>query len=214
MVRILIIDDHRIFGEALALGLSSVNGFTVAGVATNLTDGERLVNSTRPDMILADVNLPHDNVFEFARDVRMGVVVPRIVLLSAHCTDAMLEHAVRVPVDGYLLKTEPFDFLISAILGIAAGDKRYSASIAERLITDPHGNLRLRVSNPMSDLSERQLEVLRHLARGTSVKEVAKLMHLSAKTIDSHKYRIMQRLDIHDRVELAHFAREQGLFAN
>jgi DNA-binding NarL/FixJ family response regulator len=110
------------------------------------------------------------------------------------------------------LKGEPIHNLAEAFLRAAAGEKTFSPAVAERLNYDPQTKrYSVKSETPLSSLTGRQLEVLRHLARGESVKEIARQMHLSQKSIDSHKYRIMNKLGIHDRVELARFAIREGL---
>ena len=102
--------------------------------------------------------------------------------------------------------------LSDAILRAVAGESSFSPEVLERLnFNQETKRYSLKVESSLSTLTGRQVEVLRHLARGESVKEIARLMHLSHKSVDSHKYRIMNKLGIHDRVELARFAIREGL---
>ncbi|OYW14978.1 MAG: hypothetical protein B7Z55_15355 [Planctomycetales bacterium 12-60-4] len=137
----------------------------------------------------------------------------RLAILTGSCTDGLLDAALRVHVAGYLLKSDPINELATAIKTIARGGSYFSPSLQHRLTTDAAGNWRLRSATLLSGLSAQQVEILQHLARGLSVKEVARALSLTAKSVDSQKYRLMKQLGIHDRVVLAHFALEHGLIA-
>jgi DNA-binding NarL/FixJ family response regulator len=110
------------------------------------------------------------------------------------------------------MKGEPFQELVSAIERVAEGEWVFSQEVLDRLIFDQQSQeYAVRHESDLSALTSRQLEVLRHLACGQSVKEISQMMHLSQKSVDSHKYRIMNKLGIHDRVLLARFAIREGL---
>ncbi|HUQ70299.1 MAG TPA: response regulator transcription factor, partial [Planctomycetaceae bacterium] len=126
--------------------------------------------------------------------------------------DIFIEQSLKLGFSGYLLKSEPLRELVSAIERVAAGEPVFSQAVAERLTFDPDkSQYVVRHESDLSALTLRQLEVLRHLACGQSVKEISHMMKLSQKSVDSHKYRIMNKLGIHDRVLLARFAIREGL---
>ncbi len=211
--RVLLVDDHCMFLEALSLALHSVGRFDVVGVATNTDDGLRLANQHQPDVVICDIQLPGAGGFCLAETLHAQLPGSRFAILTGFCSDALLESALRVYVSGYLLKTDPIDDLIAAVMVIAGGEVHFSSSIRHRLTTNAAGQWHVRSATLLSSLSTQQVEVLRHLARGLSVKEVARLMNVTAKAIDSQKYRLMKLLGIHDRVVLAHFALEHCLIA-
>lgn len=211
--RVLLVDDHCMFLEALRLALQSVGQFDVVGVATNTDEGLLLANEREPDVVICDIQLPGAGGFCLAEALHAQRPETRFAILTGFCSDALLESALRVHVCGYLLKTDPIDELVAAILAIARGEMHFSSSIRHRLMSDADGKWRVHSATLLSSLSTQQVEVLRHLARGLSVKEVARLMNVTAKAIDSQKYRLMKLLGIHDRVVLAHFAVEHGLIS-
>ena len=119
---------------------------------------------------------------------------------------------LRSKAAGYVLKTDSLASLLTAVQKVAGGGTFFSEPIRERLSLDPvTGQLTAQFESRLSQLSDRQIEVLRNLAFGLSVKDVARRMHISVKSVDSHKYRIMQALGIHDRVDLARYAIREGL---
>jgi DNA-binding NarL/FixJ family response regulator len=212
-IRLLLVDDHCMFLEALQLVLERTPGFEVIATAANIDEGVRLANELRPDIVLCDVQFPERGVFHLADELQMLHVPSRLVILTGHATDALIESALRVRASGYLLKTDPIQELTLAITRIAAGETYFSETIRDRLNQDLHGLTTVKSQTPLSRLNNQQIEVLRHLARGLSVKEVARLMHATVKAIDSQKYRLMKSLGIHDRVLLAHFAVEHELIS-
>jgi DNA-binding NarL/FixJ family response regulator len=151
-------------------------------------------------------------VFDAAEDIWARCPESHLMLLSGFLADIFLEQALKHGFSGYVMKGEPFKQLATAIEAVAAGEWVFSPDVAERLIFNQQSNeYAVRHESDLSALTARQLEVLRHLACGQSVKEISQMMHLSQKSVDSHKYRIMNKLGIHDRVLLARFAIREGL---
>lgn len=211
-VRVLLIDDHAMVLESVSARLSLNPEIQIVGTATNCDDGFRIAMEQKPDVILLDVNLPGRGAFDLAEDLVSRLPEARLIFVTGYLADVYLAQALKLNAAGYLMKGEPVSNLSEAILRAVRGEKTFSPLVAERLSYDPHTKkYSIRSETPLSSLTGRQLEVLKHLARGESVKEIARQMHLSQKSVDSHKYRIMNKLGIHDRVELARFAIREGL---
>ncbi|MES2791295.1 MAG: response regulator transcription factor [Planctomycetota bacterium] len=210
-IRVVLIDSQQLMLECLRDRLNSELTISVVGTALNSDDGIRLVDELQPDVIVADMEVPGRGVFESINDLRARHRQLKILILTSLQSDILLAHAIQVKANGYVLKTEPLSAVIDAIQAVAAGHPVFSELIRSRLdFNSEQNSYTLKINQAAADLTARQLEVLRHLARGASVKEVAKLMHLSQKSVDSHKYRIMNKLGIHDRVDLTRYAiREQ-----
>jgi DNA-binding NarL/FixJ family response regulator len=207
-----VIDDHRLLLESLAARLSAQSDMEVVATATNADDGLRNMLESRPDICILDAQLPGRGSFEVAAEIRTRLRGTRLLFLSDYLSNVFLEQALRCKAQGYVRKEEPVEFLIAAVRNVAAGKYSFSKDVEARLQYDaPRKRYFLHASHQLSALTNRQLEVLRHLARGASVKEVAKTLHLSQKSVDSHKYRIMHKLGIHDRVHLARYAIREGL---
>ena len=211
-IRVLLIDDHAMVLESLSARLSVVPQIEVVGTATTCEDGFRVAIEQKPDVVLLDVNLPGRGAFDLAEDLISRRPDTRLIFVTGYIADIYLEQALKLNASGYLLKGEPVHILAKAVLAAMANEKSFSTDVAERLTLDPvTKKYSVKSQSSLSALTGRQIEVLKHLARGESVKEIARQMHLSQKSVDSHKYRIMNKLGIHDRVELARFAIREGL---
>src|SRR5262249_14920193 len=137
--------------------------------ATNADDGLRGILETRPDVAVLDVELPGRGVFDMAAEIRARQKQTKILFLTGYCSDVFIEHALKAKAHGYLIKGEPIEFLLDSILQVASGKKCFSEQVANRMEFDEARNrYSLRVDTPLSNLTSRQLEVLRHLARGAS----------------------------------------------
>ena len=212
-IRLVMIDHHRSFVESLAYHINrEASDLSVIRTATDAEVGLRIVMETKPEVVVLETELPGRGAFEVAAEVSRRSQETKIVFLTGYLSDVFIDQAFRVNARGYLLKSEPVDFVIRSIQSLVSGEYCFSKAVEERLEFDPiRKAYTFRSNKQLSLLTARQLEVLRHLAQGHSVKEVAKRMRLSRKSIDSHKYRIMQRLGIGDRVKLARFAIREGL---
>ncbi len=202
--------------ELEQLGLTSLfnshDGLEVIGVAQNGEEGLQMLFERRPQIAVMEIDLPDRSGFEVAGDLAMRQRETRIIFYSAAMPDIYIEQAVRSKASGYALKTDHLSTILTAVHEVSQGRRYFSESIQERISLDQTtGQVRPSFDAPLGRLSDRQIEVLRNLAFGLSVKDVARRMHISVKSVDSHKYRIMQALGIHDRVDLARFAIREGL---
>lgn len=211
-IRVVLVDDHLVVLESLAARIDSDPTLDVVGTASTGEDGLKLILEFKPDVAVFDVDLPGRGSFDIAAELANRQKETKVVFLTGFLSDVFIEQALRLNAHGYLMKSEPAGVLIESIQRVARGEVCFSKDVEERVVFDPQQKRYvLRSESRLAALTGRQLEVLRHLARGQSVKEVAKVMHLSAKSIESHKYRIMHKLGIHDRVELARYAIREGL---
>lgn len=211
-VRVLLVDDHTMVLESLAERLRRYETIELVGTALTGDDALREVLQKTVDVVVMDIELPGRGAFDVAAEMMQRVRGIRVLFLSGFCPDIFIDQALQIGATGYVMKGEPIDVLALAIEGAARGEPYFSQTIRSRVRFDAvRRRYVLDHGHPLSALTARQVEVLRHLAQGQSVKEVAKLMHLSQKSVDSHKYRIMHKLAIHDRVELARYAIREGL---
>lgn len=211
-IRIVIVDDHRILLDALAARIGREPDLQVDCAASDAETALAAVTKLQPDILVLDIDLPGTGPFDLLAQASAAAPAMKTLFLSGYLSDALVERAVRLNAGGYVLKGEPVSFLLDAIRSVASGERCFSREVEERLILDPNTKrYNLRTESRLASLTNRQLEVLRLLAKGQSVKQVAQTMHLSEKSVDSHKYRLMNKLDIHDRVELARFAIREGL---
>lgn len=211
-IRVALLDGQLLLLQALATHINAHPDLQVVTTATDAGQGLAQVLATKPDVAVLDVDLPGRGGFDLAAEIMARLKTVRIIFLTSCLYDVFIEQALRVRVSGYLLKSDPIDSLINSIRSAASGKQCFSKEVEERLNYDAtRRRYIVHMEHPLSGLTTRQLEVFRRLAKGESVKEVAKTMHLSQKSVDSHKYRIMNKLGIHDRVQLARYAIREGL---
>ena len=211
-LKILVVDDHTLVREAVADQLAREEDFEVVGTAAEAGDVLRLVPELKPDVVVMDIDMPGMICFDAAHRLTVHGEGPNIIFLSAFFHDHYIEQALRVKARGYVVKTDPPTTLIEAIREVAAGGSYFSEKVRARLVVGD-GTVELAEDSrtAVSLLTQREIEVLRYIAQGLSKKEIAATMHLSTKTVENHSARLMAKLDIHDRVELARFAIREGL---
>ena len=207
-----IVEPQEATQYAISMHLNSQPDSEVVGVETAGEEGMRMLVDKRPRIAIVEVDLEGRSGFELAGDLAMRQRETKVIFYSAVMPDIYIEQALRSKAAGYVLKTDSLASLLSAVQTVSKGGTYYSEPIRDRISIDPvTGNSRTQFESRLTQLSDRQLEVLRHLAYGLSVKDVARKMHISVKSVDSHKYRIMQSLGIHVRVDLARYAIREGL---
>ncbi|MDP6519029.1 MAG: response regulator transcription factor [Planctomycetota bacterium] len=211
-IRILLVDDHELVRSALSGQLSTQPDFDIVGEAADAQAAIAGASEHRPDVLLMDIDMPGMICFDAARRIVSRFPETKIIFVSAFFHDHYIDQALKVRARGYLRKSEPIAQLMAAIREVAAGGVWFSEEVSARIVVgEGSAALDTATLTCVSTLSDREVEVLRYLARGMSKKQVAATMHLSPKTIDNHTCRIMNKLDIHDRVELARFAIREGL---
>jgi len=211
-IKVALVDDHRLLLETLAATIRKAPDMEVVATAASAEEGLQNILAAAPDVAILDVDLPGSGSFHVAQEIRSRLKKTKVIFLTGYLSDVLLEQALRLRAFGYLIKDEPVEIVLESVRQVAQGQYCFSKQVEEKLAYDAtRRRYHLHAPHLLSDLTTRQLDVLRHLARGESVKEVAKKLHLSQKSVDSHKYRIMNKLGIHDRVELARYAIREGL---
>jgi len=211
-IRILVVDDHGVLRDAVSERLQRELDFTVVGTATDGESALALAAETRPDVILLDIHMPGMFTFEAARQLKTLLPEARIIFLSAFMSDVYIDQALDVKAHGYLTKREPIDKVIAAIREVASGGAYFSDEVRSRIVVDLNGaRLSDAGASRLSQLSRREMEMLSYISQGLGKKEIAAITSLSVKTIDHHVTRLMNKLDIHDRVALTRYAIREGL---
>jgi DNA-binding NarL/FixJ family response regulator len=213
-IRILLADDHRILREGLRSLLSQQPDITVVGEAS---DGETVValaRELRPDLVIMDVVMPGMDGISATRQIRAECPGTRVIALSMHSDRRFVSEMVRAGALGYLVKDSAFEELNQAVRSVVANRPYLSAAITGSLVEDfvrQTTAAERPVSSPLQMLTGREQEVLRLLADGKRVKEIAHLLSISAKTVESHRQNIMDKLEIHSTIELTRYALREGL---
>ncbi|MBX3383313.1 MAG: response regulator transcription factor [Phycisphaeraceae bacterium] len=212
-IRIVLADDHTLVRQSLARLLNDTSNMTVVGEVATADEAIDTCIRTNPDIVVLDIDMPGIAAFDAARTIHARCPSAKILFLSAFTHDRYIEAALSCDAMGYLCKTEPPEKVVKAIRTVALGQTYFSPEVQERLVVEADG-VHLsgqEVKSRASSLTNRELEVLRYIAKGLSKKEIAKIMHLSVKTVENHAASVMNRLDIHDRVALTRFAIREGL---
>jgi DNA-binding NarL/FixJ family response regulator len=205
-VKILLADDHTIVRQGLKLILSAHADLTVVGEAANGREAVELAEKLRPDIVLLDVQMPELNGIEATKKMLAANPRIRVLVLSMHKESVYVREILKAGARGYILKDAIDTELLNAIRSVAKGDGYISPSVAGALnekLKDP--------SNPVDTLSAREREVLLLIAEGKTNKEIATKLNLSVYTVDSHRGKIMEKLNLHSAGELVRFALKNGL---
>jgi DNA-binding NarL/FixJ family response regulator len=206
--RILLADDHRLVAEGLKSLLSS--DFELVDV---VEDGRALVTSAkklRPDVIVADITMPHLNGIDALTQLKKDNPTVKVVFLTMHQEVAYARRALEAGASGYVLKHSAPAELIAAIRAALTGQTYISPALAGEVIQSLKDEPRTG-ADPTSRLTPRQREILQLLAEGRSAKEIADMLAISARTVEFHKYQMMETLDLHHSAELVHFAIKHGI---
>jgi DNA-binding NarL/FixJ family response regulator len=206
--RILLGDDHVLILDGLRSSLQSQ--FDIVGVAK---DGRALIEAAerlKPDLVITDISMPLLNGFEAARHIKKSVPSAKLIFLSQHLNPAYLKQALKLGASGYVLKSGATEELHKAIAAIMRGQTYITPAFGDDVVA----RLWTRdgeVSNESEDLTERQREILQLIVEGRGNKEIADVLHLSVKTIEFHRARIMTKLGVRTVAELTKVALQQGL---
>ena len=206
-IRVLLTDDHTLFRQGIRTLLSAELDMEVVGEAGNASDAVNLARQVRPDMVLMDIGMAGMSSFEAARQIRKERPEARVVFLSMYDDEDYLAECVDLGASGYILKDSPIDQLVTAIREVNRGGSYLSPRLLSRLVDD----FRLQGRGParqprFGTLTKRELEILKMLAEGKSVKEIATGFELSVKTVEAHKFNLMRKLDIHNKAQLVQYA--------
>lgn len=205
-IRILLADDHTIVRQGLKLILSAHADLEVVGEAANGREAVELAEKLRPDIVLMDVQMPELNGIDAAKKMVAAQPRIRILVLSMHKEAVYVREILKAGARGYILKDAIDTELLNAIRSVAKGDGYISPAVAGALnekVKDP--------GNPVDSLSAREREVLLLIAAGKTNKEIATQLNLSVYTVDSHRGKIMDKLNLHSAGELVRFAMKNGL---
>lgn len=206
-IKILLADDHTIVRQGLKLILSANPDLQVIGEAANGLEAVDLAQKLQPDIVLMDVAMPELNGIEATRRMVAANRRVRVLVLSMHKEAVYVREILKAGARGYILKDAIDTELLNAVRSVARGDGYISPSVSGALLSDYRQN----VADPIDLLSTREREVLQLIAEGKTNKEIATRLNLSVYTVDSHRGKIMEKLNLHSAGELVRFAMQHGL---
>ncbi|MFI5401748.1 MAG: LuxR C-terminal-related transcriptional regulator [Planctomycetota bacterium] len=203
-------DDHEFLADGLRARLALTDDLEFAGYLPTAQGLLAKVKETGADIVLLDIEMPGPDPFEAIGDLRRRSPESRVLVLSAYVRDHYFESAVEAGAWGYLSKGDNPECLVEAIRKAARGEFAFSPEVEERCWIPRRPGASARASR-LSGLTNREQQVLRLIGRGMSRADIARVLHRSPKTVDAHQSAIMNKLDIHDRVDLVRYAIRERL---
>jgi len=209
--RIILADDHQIMRDGLKALLEKHPSMEVIGEAENGIQTLELTRQKKPDVVIMDIAMPDMNGIEVTRQLKAEMPDLKIIALSMHADRRFVTEILKAGASAYVLKQSAFDDLVKAIRAVVVGRRFLSADILETVVEDYVSQLSKSEYEAYRQLSDRERQVLQLLAEGNSTKEIAFKLHVSVKTIESHRQNIMNKLDIHSLAGLTKFAVREGI---
>lgn len=208
-IRVLLADDHNIVRRGIRMLLESEPDIEVVAQAADGREAVEQAAENRPDVVVMDVSMPGLNGIESTRQICDSLPRTRVLALSMHKDGVYVREALRAGARGYVLKDSDDDALIAAIRAVYRGEAYLSPAISDAVLTD----YRKHVSNPIDLLTAREREVLNMIADGKTNKEIANVLGLSVYTIEAHRGKIMEKLNLHNTGDIVRFAARNGLLS-
>jgi two-component system response regulator NreC len=206
-IKCIVVDDHTLFRDGVRRLLESEADIAVVGEARDATEALEKVRELNPDVVLMDIGMPGMSSFEAARLIEKNSPGTRLIFLTMYDDEEYLLQCLELGAAGYVLKDAPAPKLITAVREVYQGRKYLSPQVLEKLVDDFrarsqgfHGQAR------SSTLTPREREVIKMIAEGNSVKEIAAMLGLSVKTVEAHKFNLMRKLNIHNKAQLVTYA--------
>ena len=209
-VRVLLAEDHQLVRAGIHALLDKMGGVSVVAEVSDGQAAVKAVETHQPDLVLMDIAMPGLNGLEAAGRITKTWPKVKVVILSMHANEEYLRQALKAGVTGYLLKGADIQELELAIRTVSKGEPYLTPSVA-RYAIEAYQHDGVRPLNPLDRLSPRQREILQLIAEGHSTKEIAFRLSLSAKTVETHRSQLMERLEIRDVAGLVRFAIQVGL---
>ncbi len=205
--KILIVDDHPPVREALALRIRWEPDLEVCGEAADMCEAMRLVDETRPDLVVVDISLKAGNGIDLIRRIRDRNDRVRLLVWSMHSESLYAERALRAGAMGYVNKEQATEKIVEAVRRVLAGKVYVSDAVTERMLHRAVGGRPEDATcYPVHALADRELEVFRLIGQGMKTGEIAERLHLSVSTVETYRDRIRQKLHLTGGTQLAHYA--------
>lgn len=210
-IKLLLVDDHPLVREGIRSCLIQQNNLEIVGEAADGEEALREAKLRSPDIVLLDISMPGMNGLEAVRLMKKVAPKCKILILTMHDSKEYVNRMVAAGVQGYVLKDSSPSELTAAIEAVHRGDTYFSKKISEVVLRDYVKNVRAKTRRGSAQLSQRESEVLALIAEGLSNKEIAKKLFVSVRTVETHRERIIRKLDIHTVAGLTRFAITNGI---
>lgn len=204
--RILLADDHVLVRQGLK-GLLEREGFAIVGEASDGQEALQQMESLRPDIAVMDISMPTINGLNAAREIRRSYPQTKTILLTQHDEKQYVTEALEAGVKGYVLKNQAGSDLLHALRQVSRGQVYLSPGVAQVVVESYQSN----AGRSVTQLTLRERQVLQLIAEGKTTKDIASVLGISVKTAESHRTRLMQKLDIHETASLVRYAVRNGI---
>lgn len=208
-ITVVVADDHALIRSAVVGVVNATPDIRVLGEAETVEQAHSEAVLKSPRVLVLDIDMPGKDVFQLVTELRKERPTTDVLVLTGAIQDRLIQSARQVGVRGYVSKSDRIDTVIDGIRELAKGGTYFSPSVRDRIL--PADSRKGAGGTKSERLSDRELEVLRYVGRGFAKKQIAEMMNISVKTVDKHVTTVMEKLDIHDRVELARYAIREGL---
>ncbi|HBG27195.1 MAG: hypothetical protein A2Y10_07470 [Planctomycetes bacterium GWF2_41_51] len=211
-IKIVLADDHTILRQSLAKSFKEEDDIEIVGQAKDGRSTLDLVRQLQPDLVVMDIEMPDLNGIEATHRIMKECPQVKVLGLSMHSNDKYIREMFRAGASGYLLKNCPFEELVKAVRTILRGKTFIGSSVGDLIIRE-YVSLPDKDQSAFSILSEREREVLQLLAEGQTTKQIARMLHISPKTVEGHRLRMMEKLGIDSIAKLTKYAIQEGMTA-
>ncbi len=205
-IRIVVVDDHPLFRHGLVQLLNSEKSFTVCGEASSASEAMTVVRTQRPSMVIADLGLKGANGLELTKSLRAEFPKMPVLVLSMHDEPTYAVRSLRAGANGYVTKEEALSSVLVAVREVVNGRTYLSPGMASDVISNVVLNKTSPGGSPTDQLTDRELEILERIGKGEEVKAIAKALHLSPKTVETHRAHIKEKLNLSNARQVARFA--------
>ena len=212
-VSVFLVDDHAVVRDGLKLLLESCAGISVVGEASDGRTAVRRVRDLRPDVVVMDITMPEMDGVEATRQIREECPTAQVIILSMHSTSEHVFRALEAGARGYLVKESAGVEVVDAVIAVKEGRRYLSRKISEQVLDDYVKHRTGPSRSPLELLSSREREVLQLVVEGKTSAEIGEILFISAKTVETYRSRLMQKLGTSDIPSLVKFAIQHGLTA-
>lgn len=210
-IKVLIVDDHKLVRDGLIALISDQFDIELVGEACNGREALDLVQKLSPDVVVMDIAMPDLNGIDATRSIIAENTDVKVIALSMHSDKQYVVGMLKAGALGYVLKDCAFEELTKAIRVVALNRIYLCSAVNDVVIQDYMQNISSQESSPISTLTNREREITQLLAEGKTSREIASILHVSVKTIETHRQNIMEKLNIHSVAELTKYAIREGL---
>ncbi len=208
MVNVLLVDDHELVRSGIEHLLNESSGIRVVGVASSGEESIEKADALKPDVILMDISMPGIGGIEASRKIRQKHPETKIIALSIHAEGPFPHHLLRAGAQGFISKNCPVNELINAIWTVYRGQKYLSSDVANQLaLASLPGNW----SSPFESLSQREMQIVILTLQSKSIQEIAEMLSISPKTVNTYRYRVYEKVAVKNDVELTRLAAKYKL---